>query len=217
VGTGFRKKIMLHQKFRAGWRFKEKSSRSETRAQSEPAHSIVAPAAGRSWARSAQHWLGTLVEIPVALLVAAEIGILFAGVVARYALHRPLVWSDELASVLFLWLAMLGAVVAFRRNEHMRMTAIVAMTSPGAQAFLDLVATCAALAFLLLIAWPAFDYAHEESFITTPALEIANAWRAAALPVGTALMILFALLRLVVVGSRRAVAGRWGGCAARGL
>jgi len=42
------------------------------------------------------------VEIPAALLVAAEIVILFAGVVARYGLHRPLIWSDELASILFL-------------------------------------------------------------------------------------------------------------------
>ena len=36
--------------------------------------------------------------------------VLFAGVIARYVFHRPLIWSDELASILFLWLAMLGAV-----------------------------------------------------------------------------------------------------------
>ena len=71
-----------------------------------------------------------LVEIPAALLVVAEIVILFAGVVARYGLRQPLIWSDELASILFLWLAMLGAAVAFRRSEHMRMTAIVASAGP---------------------------------------------------------------------------------------
>jgi TRAP-type C4-dicarboxylate transport system permease small subunit len=43
------------------------------------------------------------------------------------------------------------------------------------RAYLDLVATCAALAFLLLIVWPAYDYAYEESFITTPALQIPTA------------------------------------------
>ena len=63
--------------------------------------------------------------------------ILFAGVVARYGLHQPLIWSDELASILFLWLAMLGAAVAFRRAEHMRMTAIVASARPAMRAFLD--------------------------------------------------------------------------------
>jgi tripartite ATP-independent transporter DctM subunit len=149
--------------------------------------------------------LGTLVEIPAALLVVAEIVILFAGVVARYGLRSPLIWSDELASILFLWLAMLGAAVAFRRGEHMRMTAVVASTRPAMRAYLDLVATCAALAFLLLIAWPSYDYAYEESFITTPALQIPNIWRAAALPVGICLMALFALLRLARSGDVRGV------------
>src|SRR6266566_5704067 len=73
------------------------------------------------------------------------------------------------------------------------------------RAYLDLVATCAALAFLLLIAWPAYEYAYEESFITTPALQISNVWRAAALPAGIGLMALFALLRLARAGNIRVV------------
>src|SRR3954468_21058445 len=175
------------------------------------AHAEVTQATGevatsprrRSLAASLEHALGLLVEIPAALLVVAEIVILFAGVVARYGLHRPLIWSDELASILFLWLAMLGAAVAFRRAEHMRMTAVVASAAPTTRAYLDVVATCAALAFLLLIAWPACEYAYEESFITTPALQIPNIWRAAALPAGIGLMALFALLRLARVGDIR--------------
>ena len=150
----------------------------------------------RSFLDTLEAGLGLLVEIPAALLVVAEIVILFAGVVARYVLHKPLIWSDELASILFLWLAMLGAAVAFRRGEHMRMTALVARASPGLRAFLDLVATAAALSFLVMIAWPSWEYAYEESYITTPALQIANIWRAAALPVGIGLMALFALIRL---------------------
>src|SRR5438309_6635101 len=151
--------------------------------------------------------LGLIVEIPAAILVVAEIVILFAGVVARYGLHRPLIWSDELASILFLWLAMLGAAVAFRRAEHMRMTAVVTSAGPAARAYLDVVATSAALAFLLLVAWPAWEYAYEESFITTPALQIPNIWRAAALPAGIALMALFALLRLARGGNIRILLG----------
>lgn len=46
--------------------------------------------------------------IPAALLVLAEIAVLFAGIVGRYVFHSPLVWSDELAGILFLWLAMLA-------------------------------------------------------------------------------------------------------------
>jgi tripartite ATP-independent transporter DctM subunit len=168
------------------------------------------PLAGRSEAESSRSligtidaWLGAAVEAVAAALVAAEIVILFSGVVARYVFNAPLVWSDELASILFLWLAMLGAVLAFRRDEHMRMTACVGMLSSPARAVLDTFATCAALAFLLLIARPACNFAAEQIAITTPALEITDAWRAAALPVGTILMALFAVLRLANTSSLR--------------
>ena len=150
--------------------------------------------------------LGAAVEILAATLVAAEIVILFSGVVARYVLNHPLIWSDELASILFLWLAMLGAVIAFRRDEHMRMTAAVGSLPAPTRATFDLFATCAALAFLLLIASPAYEYARDETFITTPALGLNNAWRAAALPSGIALMAIFAALRLSRAGSLRLIA-----------
>jgi tripartite ATP-independent transporter DctM subunit len=160
---------------------------------------------GRSLLAAVEHRLGLLVEVPAALLVVVEIVILFAGVVSRYVLHNPLIWSDELASILFLWLAMFGAVVAFRRSEHMRMTALVASASPALRAFLEAVAVCSALAFLLVVLWPAYEYAYEESYITTPALQISNIWRAAALPIGIALMAIFSLLRLAQTRNVRAL------------
>jgi tripartite ATP-independent transporter DctM subunit len=140
--------------------------------------------------------LGFVVDAAAGALVLADIVVLLAGVVARFVFHKPLVWSDELASMLFIWLAMLGAVIALRRGEHMRMTALLSKLSPARQRLLDAICVCASLAFLAMVAWPAWEYASEERFITTPALEISNAWRAAALPAGIALMILFAGLRL---------------------
>ncbi|WP_336725498.1 TRAP transporter large permease subunit [Achromobacter ruhlandii] len=141
--------------------------------------------------------LGGLVELAAAAIVLIEILVLFAGVVARYVFHSPLVWSDELASILFLWLSMLGAVVALRRGEHMRMTALVNHIGPARRAQLEAGALAASLAFLFLILAPAIEYAHEEHFIITPALELSNAWRAAAIPVGMGLMAVVALLRLL--------------------
>ena len=90
------------------------------------------------WLEKLNKALATLVEIPAALLVLAEVVVLLMGVTSRYVLHRPLVWSDELASILFLWLAMLGSIIAFQRGEHMRMTAIVGKLAPRKRALLDL-------------------------------------------------------------------------------
>jgi tripartite ATP-independent transporter DctM subunit len=138
---------------------------------------------------------GTVLEFLVSALVVAEVVILFAGIVGR-VLGHPITWSDELASLLFLWLAMLGAVVAVRRSEHMRMTALVNVAGPETRSFLEALALAGALAFLLAIAHPTYEYALEARFITTPALNMEGIWRAAAVPVGVALMALIIIVKL---------------------
>lgn len=149
--------------------------------------------------------LGLILETVAAALVVAEIVILLAGVISRYVMHAPLVWSDELASILFLWLSMLGAVVALRRSEHMRMAALLTRVKAGTAALLEGAALTAPLAFLLLILHPAIEYAQEEGFIVTPALEISNSWRASAIPVGVGLMLVVTLIRLVKLRAPRMV------------
>jgi len=170
-------------------------------------HAAASASAPPAWAARADRLLGLVTEVPAALLVLAEIGVLLCGVASRYALHRPLIWSDELASLLFLWLAMLGAVVAFRRGGHMRMTALVDVAAPCLRAFLDLVGVVAAGAWLLLIAQPSYEFARDEAVVTLPALDISSAWRAAALPTGVALMVAVALLRVLGSASWKHAAG----------
>ena len=120
------------------------------------------PVGWRGWAARINRALVPVVAIPAALLVLAEIAVLLSGIVARYVLHTPIVWSDELAGILFLWLAMLGSVLAFQRDEHMRMTAIVGMLSDNARAFMDVIAIAASLAFLALVIRPAYEFAADE-------------------------------------------------------
>jgi len=163
----------------------------------------AAPAVRRdpiAWLEGLNKVVGTIVEIPAALLVLAEVVVLLMGVTSRYVLHRPLVWSDELASILFLWLAMLGSIIAFQRGEHMRMTAIVGKMEPRGRAFLDLVAIAAGIAFLAFVVHPAYEFAEDEVFVRTPAMDIVNAWRAAALPIGLGLMLLVGLIQIFRVG-----------------
>ncbi|HEX4365786.1 MAG TPA: TRAP transporter large permease subunit, partial [Rhodopila sp.] len=136
-------------------------------------------------------------EIPAAILVVAEVVVLFAGVVARYVLHAPLIWTDELASILFLWLAMLGSVIALQRAEHMRLTAIAGGLSPAGRARTDALAAAAVATFLLMIVPPAWDYASDQWFIQTPALGIHDTYRAVAILVGGILMLITALTRLL--------------------
>jgi len=141
--------------------------------------------------------LAVATEVPAALLVGVEILVLLIGVVSRYVLRSPLTWSDELASILFLWLAMLGAVIALRRAEHMRLLFVVSLAAPRWRRWLDTLAAMVVGAFLLALIAPAREYVELQWFITTPALEIHDGYRVAAIGVGAALMLVIVLARLL--------------------
>ena len=150
-----------------------------------------------------ERFLRALAEWPAALLVVAEIAVLSAGVVSRYVLQDPLTWSDELASVLFLWLAMLGAVVAMQRGEHMRLTVFVAKLSPDKRLFVEALVACLTVVFCAVLMWPAWEHMDEQWVILTPALEIPDALRVAAVLVGLGLMLLQSLLQVWRLGAGR--------------
>ena len=155
-----------------------------------------AEAPSRSWPVRADAWLGHLIELPAALLVLGEVLVLLAGVVMRFIFNSPIPWADELASILFLWLANLGAAAALRRGTHMRTTALVSRWSPRAQAWAEALAIAAPCLMLAILIGPMVEYASDEWVVQTPALSWPNTVRAAAVPVGCGFMIVISLLRM---------------------
>jgi tripartite ATP-independent transporter DctM subunit len=146
--------------------------------------------------RWADVWLGRIVDGLAAALVVVETILLFSGVVARYAFHHPIVWSDELAGAVFLWLGMLGAVIALRRGEHMAFGALAMKLPPRCKTFLRvLVLACVAVTVCLLIR-PSMDYVEDESFATMPNLGIQSSWRVAAIESGLVLMLVTLALQV---------------------
>ncbi|WP_415749395.1 TRAP transporter large permease subunit [Caballeronia sp. J97] len=159
----------------------------------------------RTFLRAIDRTVGHLVDAVGGLLVLAEIVVLLVGVVSRYYFHSPLVWTDEVSSTLFLWLAMVGSVIALRRTSHMRMTALVDKAGPSLRAFLDTLGIVVPGLFLLIIMWPAFEFAQGELDIQMPTLGISNVWRASALPVGVGLMLLATMIQLGIATNGRRV------------
>ncbi|WP_441984071.1 TRAP transporter large permease subunit [Microvirga sp. 2YAF29] len=133
------------------------------------------------------------VEFIAALFLVTIVGLLLMGVTSRYVLSLPVVWIDEAAAICFLWLAMLGAVIAIDRNEHLRLTLFLQMMPERIRSFFSALGPLLVAVFLLGMLWPAIDYVIEESYITAAALGIPMSWRVSALPVGIALMAALAL------------------------
>lgn len=136
-------------------------------------------------------------EAPGAILILAEVAVLFAGVVFRYVLQQPLVWSDELATMLFLWVSMLGAAVAQHKGEQMRLTIVVGLMGARWRERVETVASAMTILFLAMLICPAWEHLCAESVIATPALQLPNALKSAAVLVGVALMLAISLLQTI--------------------
>lgn len=152
-------------------------------------------AGGGSRLEAVESAVRLFVEVTAAALVAAEVILLFTGIAFR-VLHRPLIWSDELASILFIWLAMFGSVVALMRGEHMRLTFVVDNLSPRAQAWCETLAVGAMCALFAMLMHASVLYAEDQSFVELPALGWSGMVRALAVPVGFGFAIAVCLLKL---------------------
>ena len=157
----------------------------------------------RHLARKIDAAIGVLCEAAGAALVLAETCILFAGVVSRYVFSRPLMWTDELANFLFLWLAMLGMVVALRRNEHMRLMTLINSLSPKRGQWLSTVGALIVIVFVLEILLPAAQYLEVQRSTELITLPLSDGYRVVAILVGATSTALIALLRLFEATSWR--------------
>ena len=149
------------------------------------------------WIGRLEQALGFIVALVAAAILLFEVVLLFVGVIARYFLHRPLVWGDELASTLFVWLSVLGAVLAMRRNAHMRLTTFIGYAARPLRQRIETAILLVIAAFVLLVIYPAIEYAIDEAIVRTPGLGISNSWRASAVAAGAIVIAIFSILRLV--------------------
>lgn len=144
--------------------------------------------------RFSLHWIMKRwmfpIEVASAMLMAGIVLMLFGGVAARYLFAHPFGWLDDVVSIAFIWLAMLGSVLAMHRNEHLRLTMFVDMLPVKARPYIHALALVATAAFLIGLVLPSIEHVEYEWIMTSPALGIPNSIRVASIAVGVALMLI---------------------------
>jgi tripartite ATP-independent transporter DctM subunit len=138
--------------------------------------------------KSLNRWIAPIEAISAALMVAIVL-MLFSGVAMRYLFHHPIGWIDEAVSHAFIWVAMLGAVLAMHRNEHLRLTMFVDRMPSRLRGLVHAFALVAIAAFLVGLIGPAVEHVESEWIMTSPALEIPGGVRVAAIATGLILML----------------------------
>ena len=137
------------------------------------------------------------IEGASAVLLLALIALVLVGVVSRYFLSSPIIWIDEVAGIVFIWLSMLGAVIAIDRGEHLRLTLFLRFIPPRYLPLVDLAALVIVASFLLAMIGPAIEHAEFESGILSPALEISAAYKIGAIAAGFTLMFAITAVEII--------------------
>jgi TRAP-type C4-dicarboxylate transport system permease small subunit len=134
-----------------------------------------------------------IVEWLCVALMAALVGDVFLGVFSRYVLHATFRWYDEVARLCFVWIVFLGAAIAVRRGLHFRLSLLVSRLPAALRKQADTLATLVVIAFAALLVAGGVSIAPLARRQVTDALEISMLWFYAAVPVGGALMMLYAV------------------------
>ncbi|MDO4337803.1 MAG: TRAP transporter small permease [Eubacteriales bacterium] len=94
------------------------------------------------------------------LLLIADVGITSMAVLGRYVSFVPdPAWSEEIVLTLMVYMAVLSASMALRRNAHIRMTALDTFLPKKVIQVLDILADLAVLAFGVIMIVEGWKYA----------------------------------------------------------
>lgn len=121
------------------------------------------------------------------------------GVITRYVTESPAVWTTELSGILFTWVVFIGAMMAFRDGEHIRVTLLLDMLPGNARRFLLIAGDLIVFAFLVYVTWLSLQMMLLGATRASPVLRIPFSWVYLATVISFALMSTTSLLRLLGV------------------
>ena len=132
-------------------------------------------------------------ELLLAALIAVLVVFLTASVISRYVFDVGIVWSDELARVLFIWVVYIGFAVGLRHRGNIAVDWLVEKLSPRWKLRVHVVQDIVILLFCLFFTWQSVATLRFSFIQRLPALQVRIAWLYAAVLVAAVLMTIYAV------------------------
>ena len=133
-------------------------------------------------------WVARLETVAVILLVALLTAVTFAQVVTRYLLGDPLIWSEEAARYLFVWVSMIGAALALREGGHFGLDLLI-RPMPQLKPVLGPLVILVMVMFLVILLKTGIHETRLASMQFAMTFPMRMQWAYLALPVGAGLML----------------------------
>ena len=116
----------------------------------------------------------------------------FLNVVFRYCFANSFSFTEELTITVFVWVTMLGASAAFKRNAHMGMSFVADLFHGKARAFASLFVTICNLLFMIILLYYGIEMVQGQMTMgsTTPVLRMPQYVQGLSMPCGAVLIII---------------------------
>jgi TRAP-type C4-dicarboxylate transport system permease small subunit len=144
--------------------------------------------------------LATVEAGVIAALVAALTAVTAAQVVNRYILNAPLIWSEEAARYLFVWVSMIGAALAMHQGGHFGLVVLLRRAPSRLQMIMGALVSAVVILFLIALLYTGIKETALASFQTSLTIPIGMHWAYLALPVSAGLMLVHVIAHLVRFG-----------------
>lgn len=140
-----------------------------------------------------------LEEVLGAALLAAMACLAMANVVARYILHVPLAFTEELEVNGLVWLTLFGTSAAFRRGRHLQMLFFQDKLSEKVRVRLNICISILAAGLFICLGYLGYKQMIDERFleITSESLNIPQWIYTFCIPVGCTMIVLRILERTI--------------------
>jgi TRAP-type C4-dicarboxylate transport system permease small subunit len=136
-------------------------------------------------------FFGNIVEGTAAALVVALAIVVFLQVFNRFVLKTPLAWSEELAMLLFQWVAFLGAAIGVKRWRHFGIELVVKLLPEKTRHRIELLIPLimGVVALMMITEGIKLLSFNKNRFYST--MNLSYIWPYLAIPVSGCLMILY--------------------------
>lgn len=141
-------------------------------------------------------WYIRLEDILSKALLAAITFLVLIAAVSRTIGH-PVIWSDDMAQLLFVWLCVLGATKAMRLKSHMAVDYLIKLLPRASRWLLEMVNGLLILGFLFTLAYSGYKLTMLNWERIYGDSQLSYAWVTVAIPVGSALMSIEIILHML--------------------
>lgn len=142
----------------------------------------------RAIASRLDHWIARTEAALIVVLVATLTAVTFAQVITRYVFDNPLIWSEEAARYLFVWVSMIGAALAIREGGHFGLDLLI-RPMPRLKPTLGPLVTLVTVVFLIILLKTGIDETRLAAGQFAMTFPMRMDWAYLALPAGAALML----------------------------